>query len=155
MEMEGEKRLRVGVLCMRGTGKPIHASPYYMRKELGMALGAMTTIGNRHRFPLLSKMTGRGFGRVTPMVYAERAMHDLKLKSQDLLVGFYASEILAVLPQTPCPVVHISDGTAHDIVELYPQFSCLSESEKAAFIRAEELAVARSDLIIVHSKWAA
>ena len=154
-EEEREGRLSVGVLCMRGTEKLIHASPYYMRKELGIASGAMTTIGNRHRFPLLTKLTGRGFGRVTPTVYAERVMNDLKLKPQDLLVGFYASDILAVLPQTPCPVVYFSDGAAHDIVDLYPQFSRLSESEKTAFIRAEELAVARSELIIVHSKWAA
>lgn len=153
--MEGGKRLSVGVLSLRGTEEPVHASPHYMRKELDIALGETTVIGSRHRFPLLTKMTGRGFGRVTPMVAAERAAHDLKLKPQELLVGLYASEILAALPETPCPVVYFSDGTAHDIVELYPQFSCLPESEKKAIIRAEELAVARSELIIVHSEWAA
>jgi glycosyltransferase involved in cell wall biosynthesis len=154
-EEEGEGRLSVGVLCLRGTEQPIHACPYYMRKELDIALGTTTVIGSRHRFPLLTKITRRRFGRVTPMVAAERAMRDLKLKPQDLLVGLYASEIIAVLPHAPCPVVYFSDGTAHDLVELYPQFNCLSESEKRAFLRAEELAVTRSDLIIVHSKWAA
>jgi glycosyltransferase involved in cell wall biosynthesis len=154
-EMEGEKRLSVGVLSMRGTEDPVHASPHYMRQELDIALGETTVSGSRHRFPLLTKMTGRGFGRVTPMKYAERALHDLKLKPQDLLVGFYACEIIAALPETPCPVVYFSDGTAHDIVELYPQFDCLSESEKEALFRAEELAAARSELIIVHSRWAA
>jgi len=155
IEVEEEKRLSVGVLCMRGTEKSINASPYYMRRELEKVLGATTVLGSRHRFPLLTKVTGRGFGRVEPMVCAERAAHDLRLKPQDLLVGLYASELLAVLPQVPCPVVYFSDGAAHDIVDLYPQFSCLPESEKAALIRAEELAVARSELIIVHSKWAA
>lgn len=155
IEVETEERLSVGVLCMRGTEKSINASPYYMRRELEKVLGATTVLGSRHRFPLLTKVTGRGFGRVEPMVCAERAAHDLRLKPQDLLVGFYASELLAMLPQVPCPVVYFSDGAAHDIVDLYPQFSCLPESEKAALIRAEELAVARSELIIVHSEWAA
>jgi hypothetical protein len=49
IEVEEEKRLSIGVLCLRGTEQSINASPHYMRKELGIALGPTTVLGNRHR----------------------------------------------------------------------------------------------------------
>ena len=149
------ERVRVGILCLRGTTKPLDASPYYMRRELARSLGETTLIGDVHRYPLLKKLTGRGLGRVSPNVCARRALKALKRKPQDLLVGLYASQLIAELPPTSAPLVYFTDGAAHDIVDLYPQFSRLSPQGREAMIRSEEIAAARSDLIIVHSAWAA
>ena len=104
------ERLRVGILCLRGTTNPIDAGPFYMRRELDRALGETTLIGDVQRYPLLNKVFGRSWGRVSPRVCALRASEALKRQPQDLLVGLYASQLMAELPPMSIPLVYFIRG---------------------------------------------
>lgn len=148
-------RVRLGIISLRGTNRPVNASPYYMRRAMERWAGETTHLGGRHRISFLGAWMARRLGRVSEEVYIQRVHRHLRRAPQDLLVGMYSGSILANLGPTSAPIVYVTDAAAHDLIDAYPQFSNLSKAEIAEVLRLEELGVARSEVIITHTDWAA
>jgi len=148
-------RAKIGLICLRGTSRGINASPYYMRKAMDRWVGDTTHLGDRHRFPFLGERLARRFGRAPEHVYLRRAQIQYARDPQDLLVGIYAGSAAAQFGPTSAPMIYVTDAAAHDLVGTYPQFEHLSEAKIAEILRLEERCVARSEMVVTHSRWAA
>lgn len=148
-------RVRIGVLSMRGTSHRVHASPYYMRMALERWAGKTTHMGDRFRLSCLGKRMAARVGRVSEATYVRRVERHQERDPQDLLIAMYASGVLARIGPSRAPLVYITDAAAHDLVESYPQYAGLSERNRVEFLRAEERAVERAELIVTHSQWSA
>ncbi len=148
-------RPRIGVISLRGTDQRVNASAYFIRRSLDRWIGETTHLGGRFKLPFFGERIARMSGCVSEGVYLRRVYSHLQRAPQDLLFGLYSGSTLAMLEPTSTPMVYVTDGVAHDLVETYPQFAHLSKQRIAEILRLEEEGVARCEMIVTHTEWSA
>jgi len=142
-------------------------TPYYMARALETHVGRVTAVGCLEprflRFMkgyarLKSYATGQkslpGQSRLLAKYYAKRALPRLEAARPDFVFAPAGSTLLADL-KTDIPVVYTSDTTARLMVDYYPQFKCLGANALQQVDDLERSAVARADLLLYPTNWAA
>lgn len=141
--------------------------PYFMGRALQRHVGETAFLGpfETHLLSAL-KATGRMSRMLTGqrslpshserMVrhYARSAPPRLAAAAADLVLAPAASVLLAGL-ETVLPVTYTSDTTARLMFDYYPQFSGLRDSARRSADGIERRAIARADLLLYPTGWAA
>jgi glycosyltransferase involved in cell wall biosynthesis len=131
-----------------GTVSQVGPMPAWPRRLLAVQARAATAIGGGRGLP--------GHARTLSYLYGRIAQGRLSALSPaaDLVFSPAGSPLLAHL-RTRLPVVYSSDTTARLLLDYYPQFTGLS---RRAIRNAEDLeraAIARADLLLYPTRWAA
>jgi glycosyltransferase involved in cell wall biosynthesis len=148
-------RRQVGLISLRGTDQKVNASAYFIRRALDRWVGDTTHLGDRFRVPIFGARVARWSGCVSEEVYLKRAQRHLRRAPQDLIFGLYSGSTLAMFEPTSTPMVYVTDGAAHDLVDTYPQFTDLPKQRIAEILRLEEEGIARCAMIVTHTEWSA
>lgn len=102
----------------------------------------------RGDLPTHSDRLSRFYGRV-----ADHRLADLRSRP-DLVFSPVGSALIAHL-KTDLPVVYSSDATAAVMFDYYPQFTGLSDRARRIADDLERRAIARADLLLYPTRWAA
>lgn len=161
--MQGEKRLRVGVLTNRNLHSPWASTHYYASQALireGVSfrhVGGeyLETFYQRKGPSLLSRWfkprrLADSFDEFQKVIESDLARHDY-----DVILAMHSSQYVAALETARCPVVYMADATADLLQGYYPNRSDISEAEVARHHEAECRTIQLAEALIVPTRWVA
>lgn len=167
--MPTEGSLRIGLLTV-GDSSSVQlwsGTPYFLGEALARHVGTVVRLGPLHApgagllkgyGKLRERLGGR---RILPTharpVTAMLAAHARRLVSAadpDVLVLLAASSAVDGVPNDR-PMVYVSDATFRRIQDYYPRYTRLSSRARHEAERLEQAAIARADLRLYASAWAA
>lgn len=142
-------------------------TPYFMARALERHLGQVV-----HLQPLpetavklargvahaQQRLTGRrGLAHCNPAVVAasRRAVGRKLAKARADIAFAPAASAFATGVPPEIPLIYSSDATFRGVVDSYPEFSNLSRASRRLGERLEQAAIARADLLVYPSEWAA
>ena len=131
-----------------GTVSQLGPMPAWPRRLLAVQARAAEAIGSRRGLP--------GHARTLSYLYGRVAQGRLAAMSPaaDLVFSPAGSALLAHM-HTTLPVVYSSDTTARLLLDYYPQFTGLSPRAIRNAEAMERAAIARADLLLYPTRWAA
>jgi glycosyltransferase involved in cell wall biosynthesis len=164
-------RRRIAVLTTRDAEDPSvwSGTPYFAARTLARHFGDLVYLGPMPGWPRLAM---EAVGRVNDIFFPKRMLsaHSeglsrlygrlaaLRLGRLDPPPDFIfmpAGSVLLARLQTDLPVVYSSDATVRIMLDYYPQFTGLSDRAIRTADAFERQAIARADLLIYPTRWAA
>lgn len=154
----------------QGDGRAVSSwsgTPYFMARALERHLGPVVHLkplpdgavrlarGLAH---VQRRLTGRiSLAHCNPLVAAasrREAARKLRSARADIAFAPAASSFASGVPRQ-IPLIYSSDATFRGVVDSYPEFSNLSRASRRLGERLERAAIARADLLVYPSEWAA
>lgn len=162
-------RRRIAVLSVGDAAntRTWSGTPHHMSMALNDAVGDIIHIGpfksrslqalkiyNKARYALTRQRLLPAQSQYISKQYSRTAMQRIADSGADIIFAPAASSLLANITVN-VPVVYSSDATAKLMFDYYPQFKTLTRSARQEANALERSAIARADLLVYPTNWAA